>query len=72
MRKRRYRRQEESKLPPPTTAEAVSAIHSASQRLARASTLWPRINLVSGTLARELEENDFAGRFRTAMGGPQA
>ncbi len=57
-------------LPPPTTGDAVDAVHATAQRLTEARSMWPRINRVSSTLSRELEENNFAGRIRRAMGGP--
>lgn len=53
---------------PDSTPEAVAAIHEASLELVRVRKLWPRVNSVSSKLTRELEENDFSGRFRRALG----
>jgi hypothetical protein len=52
----------------PELGAAVKAIRKSEEDLRHVRSLWPRVNAVSAQLARELEENDFAGRFGAALG----
>lgn len=68
---RRKKREElfQSISPLTTAPKAVEELHAAQAELGRVRARWPKINKVSAELQRELEENDFAGRFRAALGG---
>ena len=68
---RRKRREERfgTASPNTSTPQAVEELHAVSMELRKVRARWPRINAVTAELRREMDENDFAGRFRTAMGG---
>jgi hypothetical protein len=68
---RRRRREERFDIisPNTTTPQAVADLRATQAQLSRVRARWPRVNAIAAELQRELEENDFAGRFRSALGG---